>query len=131
MYIKYERTDGGGDDKHGLVKEPPPWSARLLSGTFVSYLRAAPRAGRGRSTPTIRIRLRPSVLDRHLVPLRGVEASNRSRVLASSPFPLYHATRARYPVSLASVRLHPVFSIVKGLGGAVHTPLPLGVFMLH
>ena len=46
-------------------------------------------------------------------------------------FPLYHATRARCPVSLADVRLHPVFPIGQGLGRAVHTPLPLGVFMLH
>ena len=124
MYITYERTDGGGDDKHGLVKKPPPWSARLLSSTSVSYLRAAPRAGRGCSTPTSRIRLRPSVLDRHPVPLRGVEASNRSRVHASSPIPLYH----RY--------LDPVLGIVgdpcsspssrsKGSTRTVHTPPPV------
>ena len=50
---------------------------------------------------------------------------------ASSLFPLYHATRARCQVPLAGVPLHPVLSIIQGLSRAVHTPLALGVFMLH
>ena len=49
-----------------------------------------------------RLRFRASVLGRHPVPLRGVEASNLSLVRASSPIPLYH----RY--------LEPVLSIVGG-----------------
>ena len=111
-------------DKHGLVKEPPPWSARLLLGTSVSYLRAAPRAGRGRSTPTSRIRLCPSVLDRHPVPLRGVEASSRSRVHASSPIPLYH----RYLEPVLGTVSGPCFtssSRSKGSSWTVHTPPPV------
>ena len=131
MYIKYERTDGRGDDKPGLVKEPPPWSARLFSGTSVSYLRAVPRVGRGRSTPTSRIRLRPSVLDRHPVPLRGVEALNRSRVQASSPVPLYH----RYLEPVLGTVGGPCSSPCSGSKGStrtVHTtPAHLGVFVLH
>ena len=110
--------------KHGLVKEPPPWSACLLSGTSVSYLRAAPRAGRGRSTPTSRIRLRPSALDRHPVPLRGVEASNRSRVHASSPISLHH----RYVEPVLGTVGGPCFttsSRSKGSTRTVRTPSPV------
>ena len=124
MYIKYERTDGGGDDKDGLVNEPPPWSARLLSATSLATSErhrarvedaARPRAGSASA---------PSVLDRHPVLLQGVEASNRSRVHASSPIPLYQ----RY--------LEPVLGTVGGpwssrssrskrSTGTVHTPLPV------
>ena len=90
-----------------------------------SYRRAAPRTGGGRSTPTSRIRLRPWVLDRHPVPLRGVETSNRSHVHTSFPILLYH----RY--------LEPVLGTVggpcsspssrsKGATRTVHTLRPSG-----
>ena len=113
-----------GGDKHGPVKEPPPWSARLLSGNSVSYLRAVSRAGRGRSTPTSRIPLRPSVLDRHSVPLRGMEASNRSRVHASSPIPRYHC----YLQPVLGTVGGPCSSLSsrsKGYTRTVHTPPPV------
>ena len=59
------------------------------------------------------LRLRPSVLDHYPVPHRGVEPSSRSSVPVSSPFPLYHATRAGCPVSLAGTS--PVFPFERGL----------------
>ena len=78
MYIKYERTDGGGDDKHGLVhdlpvkvrlpaktntRDPP---TRLLNGTK----QVEDSSVRERAS----ICLRPSALVRYSARRRGVEA---------------------------------------------------------
>ena len=121
-----------GDDKHGLLKVPPPWPCPLI-------LRRLPLATLDRhrawvedtrSTPTSRIRLRPLVLDRYPVPLRGFEASNRSRVRVSSPIPIYPATRARASVSLAG-RASPFSSTHRGLPNTKYTSPSVGVFILH
>ena len=103
LYIKYELTDGGGGRQARTCQGT---SALVLpaysKATPFSYLdRHSAQVEDARGTPTSRIRLHPSVPDRYPVPLRGVEASNRSRVRVSSPIPLYHATRARVSVSLA------------------------------
>ena len=95
------RPTAEGKDKHGLVEDPPPWFCRLIlrylsSSCLKARLR---RVEDARSTPTRRIRPRPSVLDRQPVLLPGVEASNRSRVRASSSdpaLPPLPEARARY-----------------------------------
>ena len=103
LYIKYERTDGRGV-RHGRTYQVTPALVLPLIlrdlRSYISAIRA--RVADARSTPTSRIRFRPLVLDRHPGSLRGVESSNLSRVRAPSPFPLYHATRARASVSLDS-----------------------------
>ena len=121
-----------GDDKHGLVKVPPPWSCRpiLRQLPLVILDRHRARVEDMRSTPTSRIRFRPSVLDRYPVPLRGVEASNRSRMRVSSPIPHYHATRARALVSLAS-RASPFSWTDRGLPDTEYTFPSVGVFILY
>ena len=120
------------EDKHGLVKVPRPWSCRLILRQLplVTLDRHRTRVEDTRSTPTSRIRLRLSVLDRYPVPLRGVEASNRSRVRLSSPIPLYHATRARASVPLAG-RASPFSSTHRGLPNTKYTSPSVGVFILH
>ena len=121
-----------GDDKHGLVKVPPPWSCPLILRQLplVTLDRHRALVEDTRSTPTSRIHLRPSVLDRYLVPLRGLEASNRSRVRVSSPIPFYHATRARASVSLAG-RTSPFSSTHRGLPNTKYTSPSVGVFILQ
>ena len=96
----------------------PPAYSQVLP---FSYLRAGPRVGRGRSTPTSRICLRPSVLDRHPVLLRGVEVSNRSRVHASSPIPLYHRYLEPLLGTVGGPCSYPS-SRSKGSTRTVHTP---------
>ena len=66
------------------------------------------------------IRVRPSALVRYPALLRGVEALIGPRVRSSPTVPLYHATTARFPVSLAVCP--PVFRFEWGLGRTVHTP---------
>ena len=79
--------------------------------------------------PKSRIYLRPSVLDHYSVPRRGVEASNHSRGPVSSPLPLYHATRARCPVSLAGVPLLPSSRSPTGSrSNCAYTPPGAGVY---
>ena len=119
-----------GDDKHGLGRVPPAWSCPLILRQLplVTLDRHRARVEDSRSTPTSRIRLRPSLLHRYPVPLRGVEASNRSRVRVSSPIPLYHATRARASVSLAG-RASPFSSTDRGLPNTEYTSPSVGVFI--
>ena len=92
MYIKYERTDGGGERQVRTCQGPS--TLVLLTYSMVVALvtleRHRVRVEDARSTLTSQICLRPSVLDRHPVPLRGVEGSNRSRVCVSSPTSLYY-----------------------------------------
>ena len=128
-----ERT-GGGKGGQGRTCHPPTVKVRLPASskvTVANYLRSGTE--RGLRTRAARPRAGSASARRYWVTIqyRRAEASNRSREPASSPFPLYHATRARCPVPLAGVPLHPVFPIGQGLGRAVHTPLPLGVFMLQ
>ena len=121
-----------GDDKDGLVKVPPPWSCLLMRRQLplVTLDRHRALVEDTRSAPTSRIHLRPSVLDRYPVPLRGVEASNRSRVRVSSPILLYHATRARASMPLAG-RASPVSSTDRGLPNTGYTSPSVGVFILQ
>ena len=119
-----------GGNKDGLVKDPLPRSCRLILSYFPSsYLRARLRrvedAGR---TPTSRIRFRPSVLGRHPVLLRGVEASNWSRVRASSSD---SALPQQYPGPLSGFVSWLCFLsfVLLGLARPVHTTR--GVFMLQ
>ena len=130
MYIIYGadwRRRGGG--KLGLVQDLPPRSGFpliLRQRPLVTLERHRARVEDARSRLTSRIRLRPSVLECHSVPLWGVEALNRSHIRASSPLPLYHATRARASVSLASV-LRPPSSRSQGSSpNCAYTPLRWG-----
>ena len=80
-----------GDDKHGLVEVPPPWSCALILRQLplvaLDWHRA--RVEDTHSTATCQIRLRLLVLDRFPVPLRGVEPLARARVLPDPALPRY------------------------------------------
>ena len=118
------RAGGRGHDKHRLVRDRPLWSCPLILRYFrdplVTLERHCVRVENARSTPTSRIRLRLSVLDRQPVLLRGVEASNRWRVRASSSdpaLPLLPGARAR---------VFPVFCLIGSTSNCAYTPSPLG-----
>ena len=86
-------------DKHGLVKEPPPWSARLLPGTSASYLRVAPRAGGGRAQhahePAPPLPVGTGSSPSTPPGRRGVEPLTRARVLPDLALPPPARDRAR------------------------------------
>ena len=92
LYIKYERTGNGGERQAGPCQRTPtlvlPAYSKVLPLVILELHRA--QVEDARRTPTSRIRLRPSVLDRQPVPLRAVEPSNRSCERVSSPIPLYY-----------------------------------------
>ena len=79
------------------------------------------------------IRLRPSALERHSVPRRGVDASIRSIAYTNA-----FATRPAVPPLSAGVLPHALHNVPlffrRSTGSPMqteHTPLSLGVFMLQ
>ena len=101
----------GTGDKHGLVHDLPV-KVRLPTKTNTLHPPSRVLNGKKRVRDSsvlerASIRLRPSALVRYPALLRGVDALIGPRVRSSPTVPLYHATRARLPVSLAvcSLRL--------------------------
>ena len=132
MHIKY----GRGPTAEGTKVAWPRPSLVVLTSTlfYHAQLRGARlvRNRTSRGAPTREragIRLRPSVLDRPPVLLRGVEASIRSCVRASYPDPLYHTATGPVPSSVAGGARRIPVDRESPQGLCVH-PVVVGLFML-